>query len=129
MDNETNDPARISIQKIVVGAVLIVVGVVAFGAGVDLWSFRRIVRLWPLVLIVIGLGSEIEALRNRRSDGGSAFLLGIGVWMLFGTLHLFELTMRSAFPLGVIVVGLFTVIHALIDRPVVKEKNNESQSV
>lgn len=126
MDNET---PKVPVDKIVVGLILITIGIIAFGAGIDLWSPRRIVRLWPVVLIVIGLVSEIEAIRNRKSDGGSSFLIAIGVWFLFGTQHFFDLSMRTAWPLGVMVYGAGTVLHALIDRPTLKEKNNESESV
>lgn len=118
----------IPFDKIVFGLVLLVVGVLAFGAGIDLWEVRQLVRLWPLILIVIGLAGEVESLRRRKGDG-SSFLLGVGVWMLFGTLHLFDLSVRSALPLGVIVVGLSTVVHALVDLPEQKEKDHESESV
>jgi len=123
-----NPRPPIPVDKIVFGLILLAVGLITFGAGIDLWHPVRLVRLWPLILIFIGLASEFEAIRNRKSDGGSSFLLGAGVWLLFGSLHLFGLSMRSAFPLGVIVVGLGTVLHALIDRPVVKEKKNEHES-
>jgi hypothetical protein len=130
MEHEATNTQKppVPIDKIVFGLVLVVVGVAAFGAGIDLWEIRRIVRLWPLILIALGLAGEIEAFRKRKGDG-SGFLLGTGVWMLFGTLHLFGLSIRSAFPLGVIVVGLSMVVHALIDLPETKEKENESQSV
>jgi hypothetical protein len=129
MEHEEITPKpAIPFDKIVFGLVLVVIGVATFGAGIDLWDFRQLVRLWPLALIVIGLAGEVESLRKRKGDG-SSFLLGAGVWMLFGTLHLFDLSIRTALPLGVIVVGLSTVIHALVDLPEAKEKDNESESV
>ena len=126
---QTTAKPPVPIDKVVFGLVLVVIGVLAFGAGIDLWEVRHLVRLWPLILIVIGFAGEVEALRKRKGDG-SAFLLGAGVWMLFGTLHLYDLTVRSALPLGVIVVGLSTIVHALVDLPEPKEKkDHESESV
>ena len=126
MDNtETRPP--LPIVQIVIGLVLLIVGVVSFGYGIDLWNPRRLVRLWPLGLIIMGAASEFEALRNRRNDGGS-FFLAAGVWLLFGTLHLFDMTMRSAFPLGIIVLGLATVVHAIVDRPEKKKENHNASA-
>ena len=125
---EITSKSPIPIDKIVFGLVLVVVGVVLFGTSIDLWDFRRILKLWPLILIAIGLAGEFESLRRRKGDG-SSFLLAVGVWMLFGTLHLFGLRMFEALPLGVIVIGLSTIVHALVDLPEVKEKDHESESV
>lgn len=124
-DIETRPP--LPVGRIVFGLVLLVVGVISFGYGIDLWHPRRLVRLWPLILIVLGAAMEFEGLRNRRDSGGS-FLLAIGVWMLFGTLHLFDMTMRSAFPLGIVVLGLATVIHAIVDRPEQKKENHNASA-
>jgi hypothetical protein len=124
----TTEPARpkIAIDKLVVGVVLLAVGVIAFGVSIDLWDHFRWGRLWPLILIVIGLAGELQAFRDRRSDGNS-FLLAVGVWMLAGTLHLFGLTIRTAFPLGVVVIGLLLALHAIVDLPR-KEKNHGRNS-
>ena len=125
MDNIEKRP--LPIGRIVFGLLLLVGGVVSFGYGIDLWHPRRLVRLWPLGLIIMGLASEFEALRNRRDDGGS-FLIAIGVWMLFGTLHPFDMSMRSAFPLGLVVIGLATLVHAIVDRPKVKKESSNASA-
>ena len=118
-------PQKFSSQKLVFGIVLIAIGALAFVDAVDLWNPRVLWRLWPLVLILLGLASEVDALRERRSDGGS-ILIGIGVWFLAATHDIFGLTHRTAFPLAVVVVGLFTTLHAIVDKPepVKKEKTD-----
>lgn len=117
---------QFSSQKLVFGLVLIAIGAGAFVDALDLWNPRVLWRLWPLVLILLGLASEVDALRERRSDGGS-FLIGIGVWFFAATQDIFGLTYRSAFPLGVVVVGLFMTLHAIVDKPepLKKEKTSE----
>ncbi|HEY0143270.1 MAG TPA: DUF5668 domain-containing protein [Thermoanaerobaculia bacterium] len=106
---------RVPTGKIVFGLVLVVVGVVAFLDSVDLWN-PRIWEYWPLILIIIGLGSEIEALRNRRSDGG-AFLIAIGVWFFVATQGWFDLSLGRALPIAIAVWGAFLTLHAIVDRP------------
>jgi hypothetical protein len=117
---------QIAIDKLVVGVVLLAVGVIAFGASIDLWNHFHWGRLWPLILIVIGLSGEVQAFRDRRGNG-SAFLLAVGVWMLAGTHHLFGLTVRTAFPLGIVVLGVLLTLHAVVDLPR-KEKNHGCNS-
>ena len=127
MDETTLDnKPQFSSQKLVFGLVLIAIGVLAFIDAVDLWNPRVLWRLWPVGLILIGLSSEIDAFRERRSDGGS-ILIGIGVWFLAATHDIFGLTHRTGFPLAVVIVGLFMTLHAIVDKPVPqkKEKTHE----
>jgi Domain of unknown function (DUF5668) len=124
---QTTTDGRFPVSKLIFGLILIAVGVLAFVDAIDLWHPRMLWRLWPLGVIVLGLASEAEALMARRDSSGS-LLIGFGVWMLAGMHELFGLSYRTAFPLGIAVVGLFMVLHALIDRPEVKkENNNESR--
>jgi hypothetical protein len=126
---EMTTDARFPVSKLIFGLILIGVGTLAFLDAIDLWNPRVLWRLWPLGVIILGLSSEAEALMARRDSGGS-MLIGFGVWMLAGMHHLFGLTYRTAFPLGFAVVGLFMVLHALIDAPEAnkkKENNHESR--
>jgi Domain of unknown function (DUF5668) len=119
------EPNKISTQKLVFGLVLVAVGVLAFVDAVDLWNPRVLWKLWPAILILIGVSSEVDALRERRSGGGS-LLVGVGVWMLFAVNDILGFTYRSGLPLAILVVGLFVTLHALVDKPEPKkEKNNE----
>ena len=127
MHTDTNtQPARIPAGKLLTGIALLAVGILAFTHAIDFddWYPEEIWRLWPVFLIVIGIGSEIDTLRTRRGDGGFV-LIAIGVWMLAGSLELFDLSYRSAFPLAVVVFGLGLITHALLGVQK-KEKNDES---
>lgn len=107
---------RISLGKLAFGIALLLFGILSFTDVLDLIDLREIWRWWPAVLIFIGLSSEIDSLRARKSDGGY-ILVAVGVWMLAANLHWFGLRMRSAMPLGIAVVGLGVILHALIDAP------------
>ena len=100
------------------GLVLLAIGIAGITNTRELW------RYWPLLLIFLGLGFETDTLRARRGDGGY-ILIAIGVWMLAGSLELFGLGYRSAFPLGVVVAGIGMVLHALLG--ITKETSREQQ--
>lgn len=125
MENtQTATDGRFPVSKLILGLILIAVGVLAFIDAIDLWNPRMLWRLWPLGVIILGLSSEAEALIARKDSSGS-LLIGFGVWMLAGMHGYFGLTYRTAFPLGFAVVGLFMVLHALIDKPEVKKESND----
>ncbi|HEX2059863.1 MAG TPA: DUF5668 domain-containing protein [Thermoanaerobaculia bacterium] len=111
--------------KLTAGLALLTIGVLALADSLDIWHPRDLWRYWPLILIAIGLASEVEALQKRKSEHGF-ILIAIGVWMLFGTQHWYGLSIGTAFPIAIIVAGLGVLLHALVDRPVQKEKENAS---
>lgn len=114
-------------HKLVFGLLLVGFGIVAFLGTVDLWNSWMPFGLLPLALVALGLASEADAFRARRSSGG-AILVAIGVWLLIGNHDLFGLSHRTAFPVAVAVVGLFMTLHALVDRPAaVQTKENEHE--
>ncbi len=120
MESTTVSPHRISAGKLVFGLALVAVGLLAFFDAIDLGAPERLWRLWPVILIALGLASEVDALRVRKNEGGG-FMLGVGVWFLAGMQHWFGLSVRTAFPLGVVVVGASLVLHAIVDLPETKE--------
>jgi hypothetical protein len=108
------------------------IGIALLGAGllglVSNYELHDVVRhYWPLLLIVAGLGTEIDALQQRRSGSGGIWLLGVGTWMLIGTNHWFGFDRRTAMPLGIIVVGLGFIAHALLGINGKKEKTSDEQ--
>jgi hypothetical protein len=117
------EPPRISAGRLVFGVVLVAIGVLAFFDAIDLWETRELWRYWPVILIVIGLSNEYDALRTRQGDGGY-ILLAVGVWMLAGSQEFLGLDYRSAFPLGIAVAGLGMILHALLGIGGKKEKQS-----
>jgi LiaF transmembrane domain len=128
MDNTTtnmptNTDGRIPMGKLALGIVLLLVGVLSFTDYMDLVDLREIWRFWPVFLIFIGVSSEFDSLRQRKTGGGH-ILAAIGVWMLVANHHFFGLNHRTAFPLAIAVVGLGVILHALVDAPVSAKKEN-----
>ena len=124
MDNATTPTVtenRIPLGKLAVGIVLLLVGLLSFTDYLEMFEFREIWRFWPVFLIFIGVSSEIDSLRQRTSGGGY-IVAAIGVWMLVANHHFFGLNHRTAFPLGIAVVGLGVILHALVDAPVPAKK-------
>jgi hypothetical protein len=127
MDNATTPTVtdnRIPMGKLAVGIVLLLVGLLSFTDYMELFDLREIWRFWPVFLIFIGVSSEIDSLR-QRTGGGGYIVAAIGVWMLVANHHFFGLNHRTAFPLGIAVVGLGVILHALVDAPVPVKKEND----
>jgi hypothetical protein len=102
--------------KLTLGLVLLTVGILASLDTLDIWEAGRIWDYWPVLLIILGISREIDGFRRHTRESGYA-LIAVGVWMLFGTQHYFDLSIRRAFPIGMVVFGLGVLVHALIDRP------------
>jgi len=73
-------------------------------------STGQVWRLWPLVVICIGLVHLV------RPDSGrpSIFLLLVGIWLQISTLELFGLDFGQSWPLLIIFVGASFVFDAAI---------------
>jgi FtsH-binding integral membrane protein len=122
MDNNTTvADSRIPLGKLALGIALLLVGVLSLTDYLEMFDLREIWRFWPLLLIFIGVASEVDSLRQRKSGGGH-IIAAVGVWMLVANHHFFGLSHRTAFPLGIAVVGLGVILHALIDEPVAAKK-------
>lgn len=111
--------------KFTTGLVLLIVGILSFCETLDVYDTRNLWQFWPVILIAIGLSNEIDALRARKSDG-SFILLGIGAWMLVGTRHYFGLSVSNAMPVGIMVVGMAILLHAIVDRPEVLQQQENA---
>ncbi|HVE69801.1 MAG TPA: hypothetical protein VNI54_00425 [Thermoanaerobaculia bacterium] len=116
MNDEQRAP--LSAGKLMGGLVLLTIGLAGITHSREIWQY------WPVLLIGLGVGHEADTLRTRRGDGGY-ILIAIGVWMLAGSVELFGLSYRSAFPLAIVIAGAGMILHALLG--VTKEKNREQQ--
>jgi len=127
MQNTNDKPERtFPAGKLAGGIVLVLIGVAGFTDAIDLWEPRELWRLWPLGMIFVGVISEAEAIRKRKSDG-SYLLIAVGVWFLASMHRFLDLRWGSAIPLGIIIIGLGIATHALIDLPVTKEEEDHER--
>jgi hypothetical protein len=113
MDTTAN---RIAADKLIIGVALVGAGIAGALGVMDVLHVRDIGRLWPVILIVIGLAGEAEAILKRRSDG-SWVLLALGVWFLIGNFHFFGLSHGRALPVAISIAGAAIALHAVIDAP------------
>ncbi|HEV7767567.1 MAG TPA: DUF5668 domain-containing protein [Thermoanaerobaculia bacterium] len=120
---EPNTSNRIPFGKLAFGLVLFAVGTLTFTDYIDVIDLRDLWRWWPVFLIFIGVSNEIDSLRARKSDGGY-IMVAIGTWLLVANHHFFGLRHSTAFPLGVAIVGLGVIVHALVDAPASARKEN-----
>jgi hypothetical protein len=125
MDNTTAGGGRIPMGKLAFGIVLLLVGILGFTDLLDLLDVRNVWRFWPVLLIFIGVSTEIDSLRQRTSGGGH-IIAAIGVWLLFANHHFLGLTHRTALPIAIAIVGLGIILHALVDEPSAKKKEKKS---
>jgi hypothetical protein len=128
MDMDSAETKRpIPLGKLAFGIALLAVGILSFTDALDLADLHHIGRFWPVLLILIGVSSEIDALRERRGGGGY-IIAAVGVWFLAGREHLFGLTQRTAFPLALAVAGAGLILHAMVDRPSVKKEHRNGRN-
>ena len=89
----------------------VIAGVAILAAGVALLIFQLtgrdldFGRLWPLIVVGVGLTGFVDARDGRRRGSGMAAML-VGCWLLINTLGLFDLTYGNSWPLLVIFLGL-----------------------
>lgn len=83
-------------RSAVVGVAFIAVGLLLFGAQVDLWPAPDVVRLWPVALVAIGVR------RGARTRDGFVWI-GYGAVLLLSTFGVMAL--RVSWPLLIVVHG------------------------
>lgn len=115
---------RFPTGRLVLGLVLLSIGAGILLDRIDVIEIHDLWEYWPVVLIVVGLVGEVDALVARRGDGG---FVAIAVGAFFAArMELFGLERGMAFPLAAIIVGAGLAIHALVDRSDAPAKKEES---
>ena len=109
MPNATQVESRRA-SGITAGLVLVVIGLVLLGDQLDLTPNWHMRRLWPAILVAVGVGNALG--RETRA---------FGVWMLFvGGLFLGHthrvLSIRDTWPLFIVAFGVALLIGAWSGR-------------
>jgi hypothetical protein len=111
------------LQKLMWGAVLIVIGVLftlgnlGYGIG-SLWQYS------PLILVAIGIGKIVQPDEKHDRASGLTWVL-LGLWLLANFLGLFGLRFRSSWPLLLIIFGLEIVVRSLTGRSSRRDRSLE----
>ena len=107
-DTETKAPSPFS-PKLVLGVAIIVAGLVLTLDNLGLVEAHLIFKLWPLVLVALG----VAKLRQEGSGGTGAWvLIFVGAFILlanFGRVHLTD----ALGPLLIVALGILLVVKAL----------------
>ena len=106
---ETPKPVIGSSIKLVAGIFFTILGVLLTLENLDLFDAGRVLRYWPVVLIVIGLMNVGHA--GRR--GLSIVAIAAGTLMVAARAHLLRFSFFDLWPLVVIGIGVVIVLRAL----------------
>ena len=99
--------------QVAAGMVLVAVGILFFGAQADLWNGWSFGRLWPIILVVVGLGQAIAP--SKPSDRYRGWLIvTAGSVLLLHTLSV--LSLRESWPLFLVLNGVAILVGAWLGR-------------
>ena len=111
-----------------IGVFLIVVGGALLLNGIGVIEFASAWRLWPVLIIVVGLMHIAEGGDSRERARGLFWIL-IGSWLLAAELHLFGFTYHNSWPVLLIALGLNILLRPASRRirtTVVSEEHHAS---
>jgi predicted membrane protein len=103
-------------SRLFAGLVIIALGAIALLDNFGIVRIGNVWRLWPLVLIAVGIA---KLLRPRGSPGRFAgtLLFALGLWLLLENLGVWPYSLGTLWPLFVLALGAFLVWGGLGHRP------------
>ncbi len=101
--NDTHTPVRTG--QLVAGLVILAVGILMLVNRLGPWELYGWTRLWPLLVIALGLTRFASASDEEHRSSG-AFLVLLGTWFLINTFEVFGLDWGESWPLLLILIGL-----------------------
>jgi len=96
---------RRSNGQLAVGIIIAALGVLMLFEHVIGFQVRDIWRLWPLILVVLGL-VRLSGMGDGERRGSGLNAVIVGLWLLVNTLELFDLDWSNSWPLLLIGLGL-----------------------
>jgi hypothetical protein len=90
-------------SRVTTGVILIVLGLIFLGERQHLVPAIDLGRLWPLILIILGLGRFLAKTEDGKHRGG-IWLMFIGGLFLLHTFGIF--TIHQSWPLFIVAGGL-----------------------
>jgi predicted membrane protein len=103
-------------SRLFAGLVIIVLGAVALLDNFGVLRIGNVWRLWPLILVAIGIS---KILRPQGSPGrfAGSLLSIVGLWLLLENLGVWPYSLGDLWPLIVVAIGAFLVWGAMGNRP------------
>lgn len=90
-------------SQVLTGVVMIVLGLIFLGDRLDVVPRLDFARLWPVLLIVIGVGSLISRREDAR-HGSGGWLIFVGALFLLNSYRV--LTLHQSWPLFIVAGGV-----------------------
>ncbi len=105
-----NDNRSIDGGKLFTGLLLMAIGTLFLFDRLGYADFHFVIEhYWPLFLVALGAARLLD----RRKPWSGLWLIVIGLWLQATTLHLWDLTFDSSWPLLVIAVGAMMVLRTI----------------
>ena len=101
MDSDPRERAR-SGASVLTGLFIMALGVLFLLGNLGILHTGSIVRLWPLILILIGVQKLLQP-DDRHGRGGAYVWIGIGTWFLITSI--FHVHFWNIWPVILIVIG------------------------
>jgi hypothetical protein len=105
-------PGRRAAGRVLLGLLVIAAGAALLMSNLGLLHIEAGYRLWPLILVALGLAKLVE--RGVLSGGGH-WLIFLGLFLLAGFMEREDLIERW-WPLAVVWIGLLISAKALLPR-------------
>ena len=109
------DEARKKTGQVVAGVVVLLLGVALFFDQLGSIRFYEIGRLWPLIVVAVGV-SRLLGADGRQTRRRALVVLFIGVWLFIANMALFGLDWEHSWPLALVAVGLASLIAGIRRR-------------
>src|ERR1700722_8865455 len=98
----------------VVGILAVLIGTALLLGQMGIIDGDKIVRFWPMLLVVAGFGRIIEFRRNPGRALGGVLVICLGVIFQLNELNVRFFNLRTMWPVFLIVGGLWIVVHSFL---------------
>ena len=99
-----SEESKIS-PRLILGAGITAIGILMLLGELGVFDAERILRFWPVLLILVGARVLQRGLETGRWLGG-ALLMGLGTLMLLNKLDVVDVSVRELWPLFIVFAGL-----------------------
>jgi hypothetical protein len=103
MTTDQKEGVRVRPGVLAAGAVLMAIGIGSLLDSYGVLSIHPSRLIGPFVLIALGTSTLFT--ERRRGAFGSAWLIGVGCWLLISQTNMFGLTFGTSWPLLLILAG------------------------
>ena len=104
--------SRIAFGPLLPGLVLVTLGLVFLLDNLDLVDGWTILRFWPVILLVAGLKSLVDA-RDRGSAVSGTLLAAVGALLLLDALYLIDVSLADFWPVILVAIGIRTLLNVM----------------